>query len=69
MTDRTFNPFERDADLINAEIALKRAVKSVREQARRAGLELVYLEDGEIKVQVPPDEPDEESTMDVGQER
>lgn len=67
MTDRPLDPSERDTDLINAEIALKRAVKSVREHARRAGIKLAYLEGGEIKVQVPPDEPDEEATMDVDQ--
>lgn len=40
---------KRDPDLVNAEIALKRAAKKAREEARRIGVSVVVLEDGEIK--------------------
>ena len=40
---------KRDPDLVNAEIALKRAAKKAREEARRVGVSVVVLENGEIK--------------------
>jgi len=39
---------KRDPDLINAEIALKRAAQKAREFARKAGTLVVILKDGEI---------------------
>lgn len=40
---------ERDPDLINAEIALKRAAKRAREQADKAGIGVIVLQNGRIK--------------------
>ncbi|MCX5830937.1 MAG: hypothetical protein NT140_03450 [Deltaproteobacteria bacterium] len=39
---------KRDPDLINAEIALKRAALKARELARQAGIGVVVLKDGNI---------------------
>ena len=39
---------KRDPDLVNAEIALKRAAQKAREFARKAGTSVVILKDGEI---------------------
>lgn len=66
MTEPRSIPSERDPDLANAEIALKRAARQLREQARRTGTALAYVQDGKLKIERPSDEPDEESTMDVG---
>ena len=68
MTDFHSIPAERDPDLINAEIALKRAARQVREEARRSGTALAYLVDGKLKIDRPSNEVDEESTMGVGRE-
>jgi len=38
----------RDPDLVNAEIALKRAAQKAREFARKTGTSVVILKDGEI---------------------
>jgi LDH2 family malate/lactate/ureidoglycolate dehydrogenase len=39
---------KRDPDLINAEIALKRAALKARELARQAGIGVIVLQDGKI---------------------
>jgi hypothetical protein len=40
---------QRDPDLVNAEIALKRAAVKAREVARKAGTTIVIFKDGEIR--------------------
>ncbi len=40
---------ERDPDLANAEIAMKRAARKAREIARKAGTSVVFLKEGEIR--------------------
>lgn len=40
---------ERDPDLANAEIAMNRAACKAREIARKAGISVVFLKDGEIR--------------------
>ena len=40
---------QRDPDLVNAEIALKRAAGKAREIARKAGTSVVIFKDGEIR--------------------
>ena len=47
----------RDPDLVNAEIALKRAAQRAREIARKAGTSVVIYENGTIK--------EEQETSDV----
>lgn len=53
MTVKTSDPTprkqERDPDLANAEIAMQRAARKAREIARKAGISVVYLKDGEIR--------------------
>ena len=49
------------ADIINSEVALKRAARKVWEEARLTGLPVVYMQDGEIMHSLdadlaPPDE-------------
>lgn len=44
---------ERDPDLTNAEAALKRAVRNVRDRAAKAGIPLVFVKDGKIVEEVP----------------
>ena len=39
---------ERDADMINAEAALKRAAQKARQRARQAGIGVIIMQDGEI---------------------
>lgn len=39
----------RDPDLVNAEIAMHRAARKAREIARKTGVPVVYLQDGEIR--------------------
>ena len=39
---------ERDPDLVNAEIALKRAARRARVQAEKAGIGVIVLHDGQI---------------------
>jgi len=46
--DSTAGGKERDPDLINAEIALKRAALKARERARQAGIGVIVLKDGKI---------------------
>ncbi len=48
-SDQTPSEKKRDPDLVNAEIALKRAAGKAREIARKAGTSIVILEDGEIR--------------------
>lgn len=48
-SDRTKVERERDTDLVNAEIALKRAGVKAREIAKKAGTSVVIFKDGEIK--------------------
>lgn len=43
----------RDPDMISAEIAIKRAVRKVREQARKDGTTVVVLKDGKIVEERP----------------
>ena len=40
---------ERDPDMVNAEIALRRAALKAREIAKKAGTSVVILVDGEIR--------------------
>jgi hypothetical protein len=47
--NQTTSGHERDPDLVNAEIALKRAAQKAREVARKAGTSVVILKDGEIR--------------------
>jgi hypothetical protein len=47
--DQTTSEQKRDPDLVNAEIALKRAADKAREIARKAGTSVVILKDGEIR--------------------
>ena len=53
MTNKTTNQStseqKRDPDLVNAEIALKRAAYKARENARKAGTSVIVLKDGEIR--------------------
>ena len=62
MTEPHSIPAEHDPDLVNAEIALKRAVRLVREEARRSGTALAYVKDGKLKIERPTDELEEDST-------
>ena len=39
---------KRDPDLINAEIAMKRAAQKAREKAKRVGSGVIVIKDGEI---------------------
>lgn len=39
---------QRDPDLANAEIAMQRAARKAREIARKTGIPVVFLKDGEI---------------------
>lgn len=54
MTGATQPDPPRDPDLINAEVALRRAALRAREQARRTGTAVAYCEDGMIKIEMPP---------------
>jgi hypothetical protein len=56
MSPKSSSASRRDPDLANAEIALKRAVRRLRDQARREGIPLVYLDGGAIRVQTPLDD-------------
>ena len=47
---------ERDPDLINAEIALKRAAKRARAQADKAGIGVIVLQNGRIVEELPDKE-------------
>ena len=47
-TERTDPRKPRDPGLANAEIALRRAARKVREEARKSGVPLVYYKDGRI---------------------
>jgi len=64
MTQSSSVPTARDPDLINAEIALQRAARRVRERARRTGSALAYADGDKVRVEVPRDEPDDVSTRD-----
>jgi hypothetical protein len=46
---------ERDPDIVNAEVALRRAARKARERAKRAGLKIPVYRDGQI-VEEWPDE-------------
>lgn len=61
MTEPSATPAPRDPDLVNAEIALKRAAQQARDRARRAGIPLAYWKDGKLRTESPGDEPDEAS--------
>jgi len=39
---------QQDPDFTNALIALKRAARKVREDARKTGIPLVYMKDGKV---------------------
>ena len=39
---------QRDPDLVNAEIAIKRAAQKARENARRNGVPVVFIKNGQI---------------------
>ena len=41
--------YQRDPDLVNAEIAMHRAARKAREIARKTGVPVVYIQDGEIR--------------------
>ena len=47
--DQNRSEQKRDPDLVNAEIALKRAARKAREIARKSGTSVVILKDGEIR--------------------
>ncbi|MBP7230451.1 MAG: hypothetical protein KBA28_00865 [Syntrophaceae bacterium] len=44
---------ERDPDLINAEVALKRAAQKARQRAGQAGIGVVVVQDGKIVEERP----------------
>ncbi len=44
---------QRDADLVNAEVAMKRAATKAREIARKTGTAVVTLEDDAIREEYP----------------
>jgi LDH2 family malate/lactate/ureidoglycolate dehydrogenase len=44
---------KRDPDFINAEIALKRAVRKARQRAQQAGVGVIVLQDGKIMEERP----------------
>lgn len=44
---------ERDLDLINAEVALKRAAQKARQRAGQSGIGVVVVEDGKIVEERP----------------
>lgn len=46
-------PKERDPDLINAEVALKRAAQKARQRAGQAGVVVVVVQDGKIVEERP----------------
>ncbi len=46
--DQTASKQKRDPDLVNAEIALRRAAHKARVIARKAGTSVVIFKDGEI---------------------
>jgi len=46
--DSTKSEKKRDPDLINAEIALKRAAWKVRQLAQQRGIGVIVLQDGQI---------------------
>jgi LDH2 family malate/lactate/ureidoglycolate dehydrogenase len=39
---------KRDPDFINAEVALKRAVRKARQRAQQAGVGVIVLQDGKF---------------------
>jgi hypothetical protein len=43
----------RDPDMVNAEIAMRRAVQKLRERARQAGTTVVVLKNGKIVEERP----------------
>jgi len=45
----------RDPDLIGAEAAIKRAARKARENARKSGTAVVYMENGKIREERPDD--------------
>jgi len=47
--DQATSEQKRDPDLVNAEIALKRAANKAREIARKAGTSVIIFKDGEIR--------------------
>lgn len=59
MTDRIPNQSpvgrKRDPDLVNAEIAIRRAARKAREIAKKTGVPIVILKDGRIE-EVPLDD-------------
>ena len=44
---------KRDPDLANAEVAIQRAVRQVRERAAKAGLPIAVLREGKIIEEIP----------------
>jgi hypothetical protein len=44
---------KRDPDLVNAEAAIQRAVRQVRERAAKAGVPIAVLRDGKIVEEIP----------------
>lgn len=61
MTKPCATPTPRDPDLVNAEIALKRAAQRARERARRNGVPLAYWKDGKLRTEWPGNALDEAS--------
>jgi len=47
------NKGKRDPDLVNAEAAIQRAVRQVRERAAKAGVPITVLRDGKIVEEIP----------------
>ena len=47
-TENNSSERQRAPDLVNAEIALKRAARKARENARKTGVPVVIMKDGKI---------------------
>ncbi len=48
ITNQSGSNKQRDPDMVNAEIALKRAARKARENAKKNGVPVVFLKDGKI---------------------
>ena len=59
MTDMKAQAGVRDPDFAGAEIAMRRAAKKVREEARMHGRPIVVVREGRIVKEIPGPEEDE----------
>ncbi|MGE0682877.1 MAG: hypothetical protein AB7P69_18485 [Candidatus Binatia bacterium] len=55
-SDNDHSRKERDSDIANAEIALRRAALKARERARRAGLKIPVFRNGQIVEEWPEEQ-------------